>query len=123
MKERSKPKQQSNERDEYEKLCWEMQCQCTLSKEKDYNKICEELEDIERKHNPKLYTGIKNLQLRKPYAKAGFKNKVDKILLTTQEMLDGWEEYVRELCSDSMQKLIMTNEDDQKIERITEEEV
>ena len=43
--------------------------------------------------------------------------------MTTQDMLDKWEEYVRELYSENGSKLTMINEDSQKITQITEEEV
>ena len=95
MNERSKLKQQSNKRDEYKELCREIQRQCRQAKEQYYNKICEELEDLDKKHNPKLYARIKDLQIRKPRAKAGLKNLEGKMLMTTQEIVDRWEEYVR----------------------------
>ena len=43
--------------------------------------------------------------------------------MTTQEMLDRWEEYVREIYSENRQKLTITNEDGQKITKIAEKEV
>ena len=91
MNERNKLKQQSNKRDEYKELCREIQRQCRQAKEHYYNKICEELEDLDKKHNPKLYARVKDLQIRKPRAKAGLKNLEGKMLMTTQEIVDRWE--------------------------------
>ena len=55
MSERSKLKQQSNMRDEYKELCREIKRQCRQAKEHYYNNLCEELEDLDKKHNAKLY--------------------------------------------------------------------
>ena len=123
MSERSKLKQQSNKRNEYKDLCREIQRQCRQAKEHYYNNLCEELEDLDKKHNPKLYARIKGLQIKKPHAKAGLKNQEGKMLMTTQDMLDRWEEYVRELYSENRSKLTIINKDSQKITQITEEEV
>ena len=71
----------------------------------------------------KLYARIKGLQIKKPHAKAGLRNQEGKILMTTQDMLDRWKEYVRELYSENRSKLTIINEDRQKITQISEEEV
>ena len=61
MNERSKLKEQSNKKDEYKELCREIQLMYRQAKEHYYNKICEELEDLDKKYNPKLYARIKDL--------------------------------------------------------------
>ena len=43
--------------------------------------------------------------------------------MTTQDMLDRWEEYVRKLYYENRQKLTIINEDSQKSTQISEEEV
>ena len=101
----------------------EIQRQCRLAKENHYNQICNELEDLDRKHNPKLFNRIRNLQPKKPYSRVGLQYKEDKMLLATQEVLDRWAEYVGELYAANKQILRMTNVDNQGIERITEEQV
>ena len=70
MNERSTLKQQNNKRDQYKKLCREIKRQCRLAKEKHCNKICKKLEDLDRKHSPKLYVRSGDLQLKKLYARA-----------------------------------------------------
>ena len=91
MNERSKTettKQQNNKREEYKKVCRDIQRQCRLAQENYYNQIRKELEDLDRKQNPKLFTRIKYLQPKKPYARAGLQSKEGKALFTTQEVLD-----------------------------------
>lgn len=107
MNERSKLKQQINNREEYKKLCREIQRQYRLAKENYYNRICKEFEDLDGKHDPKLYTRLKDLQLRKSYARAGLQSKEGKMLLTTQEVLDSWDEHVSEQYSANKQILII----------------
>ena len=49
-------------------------------------------------------------------------NQKGNMLMTTQEMLNRWEEYVMKLYSESRQKLTIINEEGQKVTNITEEE-
>ena len=92
MNEKSKLKTTNQQRGEYKESCREVQRQFRLPKETYYDRICKELEDQDRKHNPKLYTRTKDLQLRKPCDRTGLKSKEGKMLLTIQKVLYRWEE-------------------------------
>ena len=124
MNEMSKRKQKDNKKEEYKRMCGEIQRKCRSTKTTYYNEICAELQELDkRQHNPRLFKRTKDLQQRKSYTKTKLKDKNGKTLLTIDEVLERWQEYVTELYSDNRQKLTVDNENNERVVKISKEEV
>ena len=100
MQERSKLKNQPHKMQEYKQLCRDIQRNCRNARGRYLDEKCKELEELDAKHNPKLYSKIKELKQQKPHAKMGPKNKEGKMLQSDNDVLKRWQEYVTELYSD-----------------------
>ena len=73
---------------------------CRKAKNDYYNKICNEIESLDRTHNPKMYQKVKQLRPRKLQSVESVKNKDGKVLLEEKDILERWVEYIVELYSD-----------------------
>ena len=123
MNEQSKIKNKSS-KDEYKKICRAIQKECRKAKEVYYNNICNELEDLDRKNNPKLFSVIKNeLRQQKAQVRAGLKGSKGDLLMETADILTRWEEYVADLYADDRTQAMIYNERNESMEKISEEEM
>ena len=73
---------------------------CRKAKNDYYNKICNEIESLDRTHNPKMYQEVKQLRPRKLQSVEGVKNKNGKVLFEEKDILERWVEYIGQLYSD-----------------------
>ena len=95
---------------------------CRKAKEDHYKNVCIELEDLDRKNNPKLFSVIKNeFQQKKAQVRAGLKNDKGEILLETTKIPARWKEYETALYADDRTQVIIKNKRNEIMERIPEE--
>ncbi|KAG1686949.1 Telomere-associated protein RIF1 [Nymphon striatum] len=102
MIERRKLKNPKNSKNNirYKQMCRNIQKSCREAKETYYRDKCEELEELDAKHSPKLYVKIKELQQKKPRIKLGLRNKEGVVLQEDDDIKKRWHEYVKQLYSD-----------------------
>ena len=86
--------------EKYKSLSKTVKKMCRKAKNDYYNKICNEIESLDRTHNPKLYQKVKQLRPRKLQSVEGVKNKDGKVLFEEKDILERWVEYIGELYSD-----------------------
>ena len=70
---------------------------CRKAKDHYYNDKCAELEDLDRKYNPKLYTKMKQLTSVRSNTHQGIKDKNGKIIAEDDKIVKRWSEYIKEL--------------------------
>ncbi|KAG1683135.1 hypothetical protein GQR58_010144 [Nymphon striatum] len=95
MIERRKLKNPKNSKNNirYKQMCRNIQKSCREAKETYYRDKCEELEELDAKHSPKLYVKIKELQQKKPRIKLGLRNKEGVVLQEDDDIKKRWHEY------------------------------
>ena len=125
MEERRKAKQQPSNTKKYKMLCKEIRKECKKAKEKYYSDKCKELEELDAKHSPRLFTKLKELKERKNNAKSGLRNKDGQIIQDEDNILKRWHEYTTELYSNDRGKVpkIDVDEEAQKVPYIPETEI
>ena len=99
--------------------------ECKKAKEKYYGDKCKELEELDAKHSPRLFTKLKELKERKNNAKSGQRNRDGQVIQDANNILKRWHEYTTELYSDDRGKVpkIDVDEEAQKVPYIPETEI
>ncbi|KAG1668804.1 Craniofacial development protein 2 [Nymphon striatum] len=125
MIERRKLKNPKNSKNNirYKQMCRNIQKSCREAKETYYRDKCEELEELDAKHSPKLYVKIKELQQKKPRIKLGLRNKEGVVLQEDDDIKKRWHEYVKQLYSDRREEEYILKSKEEVEVNITEEEV
>ena len=86
--------------EKYRSLSKTIKKMCRKAKNEYYNEICNEIESLEKAHNPKMFQKVKQLRPRKLLSAEGVKNKDGKMLFDEKDILERWIEYIAELYSD-----------------------
>ena len=126
MEERRKAKQHPSNTKKYKMLCKEIRKECKKAKDKYYGDKCKELEELDAKHSPQLFTKLKELKERKNNAKSGLRNKDGQVIQDEDNILKRWHEYTTELCAtDDRGKVpkIDVDKEAQKVPYIPETEI
>ena len=98
---------------------------CRKAKEDFYNQKCEELEELDRIHSPRLYTS-QNLKQRKSRTNQGIKDANGNLLFIDVDILERWKEYIGDLYKntrDSNMEIMLNDKDRKPAIWIMEEEV
>lgn len=99
----------------YNQLKKEVEKDCTIAKEEWWNKKCEEVEQLEAKHESRsMHKKIKEItgQGSRKRSSNCIKNKDGKMLFDEDEIKSRWEEYVSELYNDDRGETPETEDDD-----------
>ena len=86
--------------EKYRSLSKTIKKMCRKAKNEYYNEICNEIESLDKAHNPKMFQKVKQLRPRKLQSAEGVKNKDGKVLFDETDILERWVEYIGELYSD-----------------------
>ena len=62
-----------------------------------YNKSCNEIESLDKSHNPKMYEIVNQLRPKKLRSEQGVKNKDEKFLLDDKDIRERWAEQIEKL--------------------------
>ena len=73
---------------------------CRKAKSDYYNEICNEIESLDKTHNPKLYQRVKQLRPRKLRPAEGVKIKHGQVLFDEKDILERSVQYIGELYSE-----------------------
>ena len=100
MEDRKKAKSE----EEYQQRDKEIKAMCKKAKEEWYNSKCEEIEDLERRHDVKrMHEKVKDLTDRKRHIKntgSGIKAQDGKMLIEKDCINERWVEYISDLYND-----------------------
>ena len=125
MKERKKYKNRISEfeRRKYKELQQKIQRECRKAKANYWNKQCSELEELDKKHSPKMYKKLKEVNNKRNATSThtGIKSATGELLLEKTEILHRWEEYINELYEDERIDVHITN--DETVSDITIDEI
>ena len=83
--------------EKYRSLSKALKRMCRKAKSQYYNKICNEIESLDKSHNPKMYGIVKQLRPKKLRSEKGVKNKDGKLLLDDKDILERWAECIEEM--------------------------
>ena len=83
----------------YKLLDREIRQECKQSKEDHYNHLCEEIEELDKHHNPIMYSKVKSME-HKTKVKLGVQNKEGELLTEPELILNRWFEYIGDLFED-----------------------
>ena len=76
---------------------------CRKAKDEHFKNLCEELEELDKQHNPRFHQKEKDFKeiksIRKPQSTT-IKDKQGKVLFQKNEVLKRWAEYIKELYVD-----------------------
>ena len=88
----------NKERTGYKAIEKQIQANCRQEKEAWTNKVCEEIEPLERQNTSIMHKKIKSLSNRKAYASSGcIKSNDGTLVMEREEVLRRWSEYIEEL--------------------------
>ena len=74
--------------EKYRSLSKAIKRMCRKAKSQYYNKICNEIESLDKSHNPKMYEIVKQLRPKKLRSEQGVENKDGKLLLDEKDILE-----------------------------------
>ena len=83
----------------YKLLDREIRQECKQAKEEHYNHLCAEIEELDKHHNPIMYSKVKSMEY-KTKIKLGVQNKDGELLTEPEQILDRWFEYIGDLYED-----------------------
>ena len=110
MTERKKYKNDTNEikSTRYKELNSEIQRRCREEKSNYWDKLCNEIEELDKRHSPLLHKMIKsaNPVVKNKITSNSVKDKDGEVLTEIDKILQRWEEYVKELYDDPNRKKI-----------------
>ncbi|XP_063596643.1 uncharacterized protein LOC134773375 [Penaeus indicus] len=93
-------------------------------KERFYAEKCKELEELDKKHSPKLYNKIEEFRSNKTQVRSNIQDKNGKMLQNMSDMLIRWQEYTEELyCDPSKQGAGVKNYHGETLSPIMESEL
>ena len=102
MEERRKCKINNTEEGirKYKELKRTIQKLCRTAKDNYYNEKCQELEQLDKLHSPRMYKKIKELQPRTSKTAKQIRDRQGKTITEKNEIVERWAEYVEELYED-----------------------
>ena len=74
--------------EKYRSLSKTIKKMCRKAKNEYYNEICNEIESLDKEHNPKMFQNVKHLRPRKLQSAEGVKNKDGKVLFDEKDILE-----------------------------------
>ena len=74
---------------------------CRKAKQDYHESLCKEIEELDRKHNPKAYDIIKKLTNKKISSNSNMKDKDGNTFTAEQDIIQRWTEYVEDLYNDT----------------------
>ena len=83
----------------YKLLDREIRQECKQANEDHYNQLCEEIEEIDKHHNPIMYSKVKSME-HKTKLKHSVQNKEGELLTEPELILNRWFEYIGDLFKD-----------------------
>ena len=91
-------------------LTKEIRKMCRKAKEEYHESLCKEVEELDKKHNPRAYNMIKKLTKKRISSNNNIKDKDGNTLTTEQDILLRWAEYVEDLYNYKDRPLKITPE-------------
>ena len=83
----------------YKLLDREIRQECKQAKEDYYNNLCEEIEELDKHHNPIMYSKVKSME-HKTKLKLGVQNNEGELLTEPELILNRWFEYIGDMFED-----------------------
>lgn len=124
MEERRKLKSLVNTECKQKELTKEIQRECRKAKKNYYQQQCEELEELDKIHSPKLYKKIKELTPKSKKIQLGIKDCDGKMLYEEELITKRWEEYIgKDLYNDERKVTPEMNKTYENISKIDEDEI
>mgnify|MGYP003575453743 CR=1 FL=1 len=107
----------------YKEIKHKIQSLCRKAKDDFFNNKCKELEELDRVHSNRLHAKVKEFKPVKNKVAQVIKDKNGKILLTKDETLERWAEYVENLYSDDVRSNVFNEMKHQEVCVIDQEEI